>query len=255
MPLTEKMTTNNQNIILKECALHEPCSYISGNSQTIHYKVIQKSSKDQCESLILRGWRRFGSMYFRPICTECTACESLKIDVENYVFSKSERRILRKNSHLTTFVRHPTISGEHLELFYRYHAHKHKTRNWDSPKIDPNNYQASFVNGHGDFGYEVLYFEGEKLIAVDLIDILEEGISALYCYYDPQSPNLSLGKYTLLEQILLAKRLGLKWIYLGYYVKGCQSLEYKASYTPSYILQGRPEEGETPLWNLLSTSR
>ncbi len=243
-----------QNSILKECALHEPCSYISGNSQTIHYKVIQECSKEQCESLILRGWRRFGAMYFRPICTECTACESLKIDVENYVFSKSERRILRKNSHLTTFIRPPSISGEHLELFYRYHAYKHKTRNWDSPKIDPKNYQASFVNGHGDFGYEVLYFEGEKLIAVDLIDILEEGISSLYCYYDPHTPNLSLGKYTLLEQILLAKRLGLKWIYLGYYVKGCQSLEYKASYVPLHILQGRPEENKTPLWNLLTTS-
>jgi leucyl-tRNA---protein transferase len=246
------MTTSNT--ILKECALHEPCSYISGNSQTIHYKVIQECSKEQCESLILRGWRRFGSMYFRPICTECTACESLKIDVENYVFSKSERRILRKNSHLTTFIRPPSISGEHLELFYRYHAYKHKTRNWDSPKIDPKNYQASFVSGHGDFGYEVLYFEGEKLIAVDLIDILEDGISSLYCYYDPHSPKLSLGKYSLLEQILLAKRLGLKWIYLGYYVKGCQSLEYKSSYAPSRILQGRPEENEIAVWEKLATS-
>lgn len=242
-----------QNSILKECALHEPCSYISGNSQTIHYKVIQECSKEQCESLILRGWRRFGSMYFRPICTECTACESLKIDVENYVFSKSERRILRKNSHLTTFIRPPSITAEHLELFYRYHAYKHKTRNWDSPKIDPKNYQASFVSGHGNFGYEVLYFEGEKLIAVDLIDILEDGISSLYCYYDPHSPKLSLGKYSLLEQILLAKRLGLKWIYLGYYVKGCQSLEYKASYAPSRILQGRPEENEMAVWEQLAT--
>jgi arginine-tRNA-protein transferase len=240
------MTTNNT--ILKECALHEPCSYIRGNSQTIHYKVIDNCTKVQCEKLILRGWRRFGAMYFRPICSDCTACESLKIDVDNYVFSKSERRILRKNAHLTTFIRQPSISSEHLELFYRYHAYKHKTRNWDAPKIDPKNYQSSFVNGHGDFGYEVLYFDGDTLIAVDLIDILEEGISSLYCYYDPHHPELSLGKYTLLEQIALAKRLGLKWIYLGYYVSGCQSLEYKASYTPSLELVGRPEESETPQW-------
>jgi len=237
-----------QNSLLKECALDEPCSYITGNSQTIHYKVIQNSTKEQCEALILRGWRRFGQMYFRPVCSNCTACESLKIDVKSYEFSKSERRILRKNSHLTTYVRHPSISGEHLELFYRYHAYKHRTREWDAPKIDPKNYRASFVNGHGDFGYEVLYFEGEKLIAVDLIDILEEGISSLYCYYDPHYSHLSLGKYTLLEQIALAKRLGLRWIYLGYYVQGCQSLEYKASYSPLLQLQGRPQEGEKPRW-------
>jgi arginine-tRNA-protein transferase len=240
-----------QNSILKECTLNEPCSYIAGNSQTIHYKVIQNSTKEQCEALILRGWRRFGQMYFRPVCSNCTACESLKIDVENYVFSKSERRILRKNSHLTTYVRHPSISGEHLELFYRYHAYKHYTREWDAPKIDPKNYRSSFVNGHGDFGYEVLYFEGEKLIAVDLIDILDEGISSLYCYYDPHYSHFSLGKYTLLEQIALAKRLGLKWIYLGYYVQGCQSLEYKATYAPLLQLQGRPEEEENPSWNPL----
>ena len=247
------MTTNSPNTLLKECALNEVCSYIPGNTQTIHYKVIQDSTKSQCEALILRGWRRFGAMYFRPICQNCTSCESLKIDVANYVFSKSERRILRKNTHLHTIVRHPTMTTEHLELFYRYHAYKHHTRNWDSPKVDPKNYHSSFVYGHSDFGYEVLYFDKEKLIAVDLIDILDDGISSLYCYYDPHQKSLSLGKYTLLEQIALAKRLGLKWIYLGYYVQECLSLSYKANYEPSLQLQGRPEEHEPALWKTLDT--
>ncbi|MDD5716530.1 MAG: arginyltransferase [Sulfuricurvum sp.] len=238
--------------ILKECALHEPCSYISGNDQTIHYKVIQECTKSQCETLILRGWRRFGSMYFRPICSECRACESLKIDVENYRFSKSERRILRKNDHLTTVIRHPTLTREHLALFEHYHQYKHHTRHWDAPKADPKNYYASFVQGHGDFGFEVLYFDHDKLIAVDLIDILDEGISALYCYYDPDYNAQSLGRYTLLQQIEFARRLGLKWIYLGYYVEGCQSLEYKAGYSPSRELIGRPEEDEIPIWRAIN---
>ncbi|PHM18231.1 MAG: arginyltransferase [Sulfuricurvum sp. PD_MW2] len=249
------MTTNNHNIILKECALHEPCSYIEGNTQSIHYKVIQECTKDQCEALILRGWRRFGSMYFRPICQECRKCESLKIDVERYTFSKSERRILRKNSHLNTFIRQPTLTREHLDLFDHYHRYKHITRSWDAPKSDPKNYYSSFVQGHGDFGFEVLYFEEEKLIAVDLIDILEEGISALYCYYDPEYNHLSLGRYTLLQQIEFAKRLGLKWIYLGYYVEGCQSLAYKSTYSPSLELIGRPEEDEIPIWRELPENR
>jgi len=242
------MTTNNPNTILKECALHEPCSYISGNSQSIHYKIIQECTKEQCEALILRGWRRFGSMYFRPICQDCRECNSLKIDVQRYKFRKSDRRILRKNAHLTTVIRQPTLTREHLSLFECYHHYKHKTRNWDAPKSDPKNYYASFVQGHGDFGFEVLYFDGDKLIAVDLIDILEEGISALYCYYDPEYHGQSLGRYTLLQQIEFAHRLGLKWIYLGYYVEGCQSLAYKSDYTPSLELSGRPEEDEVPIW-------
>ncbi len=192
-------------------------------------------------------------MYFRPVCADCHACESLKIDVENYVFSKSERRILRKNAHLSTIIRHPTLTNEHLYLFHRYHAYKHETRNWDPPKIDPRNYHSSFVYGHGNFGYEILYFDGDTLIAVDLIDVLEEGISSLYCYYDPGYPSHSLGKYTLLEQIALAKRLGLKWIYLGYYVEQCPSLSYKSDYAPSLQLNGRPEEDEIPIWLQQST--
>lgn len=236
------------NQILKECALHEPCSYLPKRTQNIHYKVIRDCSKEQCEALILRGWRRFGAMFFRPICSDCHACESLKIDVEGYEYRKSERRILRKNNDLTTLIRQPTLTREHMELFEKYHLYKHHTRSWDEPKIDPRNYHASFVHGHQDFGYEILYFEGERLIAVDLVDILDNGISALYCYYDPDYPKRSLGKYTLLMQIELARKLDLKWIYLGYYVKECQSLAYKADYTPSLKLQGRPEETEDHFW-------
>lgn len=190
-------------------------------------------------------------MYFRPICSECRACESLKIDAAHYHLTKSERRILRKNSHLTTIIRHPTLTREHLSLFDRYHRYKHHTREWDPPKSDPKNYYASFVQGHGDFGYEVLYFDNNKLIAVDLIDILDEGISSLYCYYDPDYNRQSLGRYTLLQQIEFAHRLNLKWIYLGYYVEGCQSLAYKADYQPALELIGRPEENEIPQWKQL----
>lgn len=236
------------NEIIKECALHEPCSYIRENSQTIHYKIIRNATKEHCESLILRGWRRFGAMYFRPICQECRSCESLKIDVANYAFSKSERRVLRKNAHLETIIRSPALSRDHLELFDRYHRYKHHTRSWDEPKVDPKNYYASFIQGHGDFGYEILYFDNRTLVAVDLVDILDEGISSVYCYYDPEYTHLSLGRYTLLQQIRFAQELGLKWVYLGYYVESCQSLAYKAEYKPYLQLQGRPEESDHPIW-------
>lgn len=193
-------------------------------------------------------------MVFRPICQECRACESLKIDVEGYTFSKSERRILRKNSHFQTIIRQPTMTREHLTLFEKYHSYKHHTRSWDAPKVDPKNYYASFVQGHGDFGYEVLYFDSDKLIAVDLIDILDHGISAVYCYYDPDYASHSLGRYTLLQQIEFSKRLNLRWIYLGYYVESCPSLAYKAEYKPYLELQGRPEENEEPIWDHTESS-
>ncbi len=236
------------NQLLKECALNERCSYLEGFEQTTHYKIIEGCSTEQCEALIERGWRRFGNMFFRPICPDCTACESVKIDAGNFVFSKSARRIIRKNEGLDVRIRRPSMSREHLQLFRRYHDYMRGRRGWENQPITPHNYYMSFVHGYGTFGYEVLYFDQERLIAVDLIDVLPNGISSIYFYYDPDYARRSLGKYSLYRQILLARKYKLEWIYLGYYVAECPSLAYKGEYTPYYMLDARPEESDAPRW-------
>ena len=124
----------------------------------------------------------------------------------------------------------------------------HEKKSWDINQTDPKNYFYSFVDGHEEFGYEMLYFEGDKLICIDLLDILEDGISSIYCYYDPEYLHLSIGKYTLLRQILFAKQNNLDWIYLGYYVKDCPSLAYKEQYKPYKTLVARPIDSEEDSW-------
>ncbi|HHH72218.1 MAG TPA: arginyltransferase [Sulfuricurvum sp.] len=242
------MKSYQSNRLLKECALEEKCAYLPDRAQTTHYKVISDCSAEYCDQLITRGWRRFGTMFFRPVCAECTACESLKIDINHYCFSRSEKRILRKNSDLKVIIRRPSMTREHLELFRRYHHHMHHKRGWEEQPVTPRNYYSSFVQGFSDFGYEVLYFEQKKLIGVDLIDILPSGISSIYFYYDPDYARRSLGKYSLLRQIILAQERHLPWIYLGYYVQGCQSLEYKRDYAPLLQLSGRPDETQSAIW-------
>lgn len=242
------MKTQGTHRLLRECALDEKCAYLPGTAQTTHYKVIANVSPEYCDHLVQHGWRRFGEMFFRPVCRECTACESLKIDVAAYRFSRSERRVLRKNADLHVVTRRPGMTQKHLELFVAYHRHMHLRRGWEEQPVTPRNYYASFVHGYNDFGYEVLYFDGDRLIGVDLIDILPSGISSIYFYYDPEYADRSLGKYSLLHQIALAQERGLPWIYLGYYVQGCQSLEYKRSYAPLRQLQGRPGEDDLPEW-------
>ncbi|MBF7046502.1 arginyltransferase, partial [Campylobacter volucris] len=88
-----------------------------------------------------------------------------------------------------------------------------------------------------NFGYELDFYVDNKLVCVDLIDILDDGISSIYCFYDPDFSHLSLGKYSLLTEIKLAQLKKLKYIYLGYFVKKCQSLSYKADYSPNEILE------------------
>ncbi len=235
--------------LLKEFLLDDKCSYLEDKKQTTHYKVIDNSTAVSCENLIERGYRRFGKMYFRPLCATCNECQSIKIDVCNFTFSKSAKRILKKAKNIRTFIQTPTMTQEHLDLFDKYHLYMHEKKGWNYSKTTPEHYYNSFVTGHGDFGYEVLYYYEEKLIAVDLIDILENGISSIYFYYDPAYAKYSLGKLSLYHQIQFAKNANKKWIYLGYYVEGCPSLSYKAEYTPFVTLQDRPNEHEEFIWS------
>ncbi|MCW9027011.1 MAG: arginyltransferase, partial [Thiovulaceae bacterium] len=78
--------------ILKEFSINDKCSYLDNLEQIMHYKIIENCSEEKCQDFIERGFRRFGKMYFRPICNGCDECKSIKIDVKNFTFSKSQRR-------------------------------------------------------------------------------------------------------------------------------------------------------------------
>ncbi len=236
------------NRLLRECTDEEQCAYLENAKQTTHYKIIEDCNIEYCEALIERGWRRFGYMFFRPVCSECQACESFKIDVANYSFSKSERRILNKNKNTKIVIQQPQVTTAHLQLFEKYHVHMKEKRNWDHETTTARHYYMSFVHGHADFGYEVQYYIDNVLVGIDLIDILPSGISSIYFYYDPDYAKYSLGTFSMLQQIQIAKGNHLKWIYMGYYVQGCQSLEYKSRYKPYHILQGRPCDASDPVW-------
>jgi len=234
--------------LLKEFSLEDKCSYLADKTQSTHYKIIDDCSKYECQELIERGFRRFGKMYFRPICSGCEACESIKIDVKNYTLSKSAKRVLKKAKHIETYMQKPTLTQEHLAVFEKYHRYMHNKKGWDYNHTTPEHYYQSFVDGAHDFGYEVLYFFQERLIGVDLVDILDDGISSIYFYYDPEFSHLSLGKLSLYKQIEFAKKSAKKWIYLGYYVEECPSLAYKAEYKPYLTLEGRPSLQEEYQW-------
>ncbi len=234
--------------ILKEFKTNDNCSYLDGKNQTTHYKVIDDCSISFCQELIERGYRRFGKMYFRPVCSGCDECKSIKIDVNNFNFSSSQKKVLKKASNIKSYIQKPTMSRAHLELFDKYHLFMKDKKGWEYTPSSAQSYYSSFVDGHHDFGYEVLYYYEGTLIGVDLIDVLHDGISSIYFYYDPEYSKYSLGRVSLYNQILFARNSNKRWIYLGYYVKECPSLAYKAHYTPYLTLQDRPELNEDAYW-------
>ncbi|MBN1839547.1 MAG: arginyltransferase [Campylobacterales bacterium] len=228
--------------------LETKCSYLENRKTRMEYKYIENATMELNQALVERGWRRFGNYYSRPQCQGCTACLSLRIDVEKYQFSRSSKRAFKKAEGLHYVIQAPTISTEHLELYDKYHRFMEMKRGWQYYYLKPQSYHELYVSGAHNFGKEILYFHGEKLIGVDLIDFLDNGISSIYFYYDPDFAYLSLGRLSIYEQILLGKEYGLKWIYLGYYVQECQSLKYKASYAPYQILQNNPLLDEETIW-------
>ncbi|MDD5373807.1 MAG: arginyltransferase [Sulfurimonas sp.] len=234
--------------ILKEFRVDSKCSYLSDKNQTTDYKAIENCSAAFCQELIERGYRRFGKMYFRPVCAVCDECKSIKIDVENFKFTKSRRRVINKAANIKSYIQKPSMTKEHLLLFEKYHLFMKDKKGWEYSPTTPQNYYSSFVDAANDFGYEVLYFMGNKLIGVDLVDILEDGISSIYFYYDPDYQEYSLGKLSLYNQILFARKSQKKWVYLGYYVKDCPSLSYKSEYKPYLTLAGKPEIYEDSIW-------
>lgn len=235
--------------IIKELIIDDKCSYLPNKEQKTFYKIINSCSIQECQELIERGYRRFGNAFFRPICQNCYECQSIKIAVANFVFSKSARRVLKKAQNIKSYIQKPSLTKDHLELFEKYHLFMRDKKGWEYKQTTPNSYYGSFVDGHNEYGYEVLYFYEDRLIGVDLIDILEDGVSSIYFYYDPDFQEYSLGKLSLYKQILFAQKSNKKWIYLGYYVKDCHSLSYKAEYQPYLTLQGRPDMDDEYIWN------
>jgi arginine-tRNA-protein transferase len=235
--ITDQFTTSN-----------EPCSYLDDRDQTMHYMIIKSCTTTFNQQLIERGWRRFGHAFFRPVCEGCTKCESIKIDALTYKFSKSERRTIRKNEDIHVVIRKPKFTQDHFDLYNKYHYHMQEKKGWDFKESSVQHYIMSFVQGSERFGYEICYYHEGKLIGVDLIDMLKDGISSIYFFYDPDYSKRSLGRYSIYQQIALAKQNHLRWIYLGYYVEENNSLNYKINYTPHQFLDGRPTLEEKAQW-------
>ncbi len=242
--MNQKISTK----IIEFSTLENTCSYLADKSSRMQYKYIDNCSSNLNNELVKRGWRRFGKYYSRPQCNGCDECKSLRINVENYSFSRNARRTINKNKDTIFSIQSPTITHEHLEIYEKYHKHMETKKGWKNYKITPNGYRELYMSGAGKFGKEILYYIDDRLVAVDLVDFLDDGISSIYFFYDPHFANFSLGRYSIYMQIQLAKNFNLKWIYLGYYVENCPSLNYKDRYKPYEIMQNNASLNEKDIW-------
>lgn len=223
------------------------CPYIAGQKQALSVHHLLSVSPEELDLLLARGFRRFGFAYFRPVCA-CLACDSIRIPVATFTPSRSHRRAARKASRLTISWSEPTLDDERLELYQRWHRAREMSRGWGESDLDASSYVESFCLPH-PCGREVSYRLDGRLVAVGIVDEAAASLSAVYCYYDPDLAELSLGIVNVLTCLARAKERDLAHVYLGYRVEACPSLRYKAGFHPHELLVGRPAEGE-PTWKL-----
>jgi arginyl-tRNA--protein-N-Asp/Glu arginylyltransferase len=204
-------------------------------------------SPEELDHLLARGWRRFGPAYFRPRCQACSECVPLRIPVADFEASRSQRRVWRSATGFGLRIGRPQVDERRLDLYRRWHAMQSASRGWPDEEISPDEYAHQFAFPHPSVR-EFAYYDQDRLIAVGIVDETPHALSAVYTYHDPDYRKHSLGTFSVLFQLEVARSLGKEWLYLGYRVRGCPSSEYKARFRPHEILRGWPELNETPDW-------
>lgn len=213
------------------------CGYLPEQQWSLEYELIAAMSPADYMERMKTGWRRFGHMVFRPRCPRCSQCRSLRVDAARFELSRSQRRVRKKNEgDLTMQIRRPAATPDKLALYDRYHAFQADFKDWPvhAPK-DPDDYRQSFVDNPFATEEWCYYLDG-RLVGVGYVDVLPEGLSAIYFFYDPAERDRQLGTWNVLRLIEETHRRGLPYLYLGYYVDGCRSLEYKATFRPNQVL-------------------
>ena len=239
---------NNQNNITEILEEAKQCAYFDDKLADTRYKFIKNCDANTFHKMLERGWRRFGNVHFRPECSTCDECKTIRIKVEDFKFSKSQKRIMAKNKDIQVYVQKPSLSLDHLNLFNKYHKYMETKKGWKENKIDANDYQQSYVDGASTFGKEILYFLDDKLIAIALSDMTKDSISCVYCFYDHEYESRSLGKFSILAQMSIAKQANIEHLFLGYWIKDHYSMGYKEDYAPFEILQNNPLLNEECIW-------
>lgn len=214
----------------------------------MQYRLAMSLSSERYEHLLERGWRRFGRTLFRPRCKRCDECRSLRVDIAAFAPTKSQRRIARKNAAIELQIQRPTITTEHIQLYNEYHADMHDRRGWPFRKISDDEYFESFVDGEFEFSREFQYRRDGKLIALGIVDMTSRVMSSIYFVYAPSLRDSSPGTMSVLRELEEGTQTGHKWLYMGYYIRDCGSMNYKNRFHPHQILNEYVDDHQPAEW-------
>ena len=222
---------------IKLC-LTEPhdCSYLEGRRSTTAFVDPELSIDTPLYSkMTAMGFRRSGPYLYAPMCAQCSACVPARVPVASFKQSRSQKRCWNKNADIKIEQLDELNIDEHFPLYARYINDRHK----DGDMYPP--FRKQFEDFLGNPWQSTRFLEfrlANKLIGCAVVDILNNGLSAIYTYFDPKYTDRGLGNLAVLYEIEMAQQLKLDYLYLGYWIADCAKMKYKTNYRPLELYRG-----------------
>ena len=206
----------------------QPCPYLEGRMERKLFTALQGDTATKLnDSLSKQGFRRSQNVLYRPSCAECSACMSARIDVSRFEPTRSQRRVKKRAEYLKRRATAPWATEEQYALFRQYLDGRHAT----GGMADMDMFEFAAMVEETPIRSRLIEYEDDAgLHAVCLTDILDDGLSMVYSFFDPALEKLSLGTYIILDHVAIARDLELPYVYLGYWVPGSQKMGYKANF-------------------------
>ena len=181
-------------------------------------------------SLLSRsGFRRSGEMLYAPKCPNCKACVSVRIPTELFTPSRSQKRVIKKNSDLRIEIEDVSFEQAHFDLYLRYQKHRHP----DSSMCDEDHEKyIGFIESSYAESKFMCFYADQQLIGISVLDQFKNGISAVYTFFEPEHDYRSLGTYAIISAVSMAAEQNVPYVYLGYWVDGSEKMNYKRNFKP-----------------------
>lgn len=214
----------------------QACPYLEGRSERKLFTALPGDNAVRLNDVLSKqGFRRSQNVLYRPSCAECTACLSARIRVADFAPSRSQKRTIRKNSYLRREATSPWATEDQYGLFRRYLDSRHA----DGGMADMDIFEFAAMIEETPVKSRVVEYTAppselsgrRELAAVCLTDVLDDGVSMVYSFYDPERAADSLGTYIILDHVEIARTAGLPYVYLGYWVPGSRKMGYKAGFS------------------------
>ncbi len=214
----------------------QPCPYLEGRMERKLFTALQGDGAERLnDTLSKQGFRRSQNVLYRPSCAECSACLSARIKVADFEPSRSQARVQRRNGWLRRRATSPWATEEQFALFRRYLDSRHAAGGMAdmdlfefAAMVEETPVRSRLIEYADPEGAR---HEDRGLHAVCLTDILDDGLSMVYSFFDPTMEKASLGTYVILDHIAIARELGLPYVYLGYWVPGSPKMGYKSRFS------------------------